>query len=181
MRFTPVRTSHEYSKPDTPWRKPGSRLLFEKGGWAVTEFGLEPLTYVEELGENYKISGCELLEMHDHRYKWPVLVAEEPWSDFNAFEEMFRKAIQVHCVPLLQRIQDNTTELRREMQSESAALHRRWSREFEIVKKNVRMIRSTFHGAEGEITVLREDVDRVRARLANLEAQVEDLEGRYRD
>ena len=84
-------------------------------------------------------------------------------------------------MPLLQRIQDNITELRREMQSESAALHRRLSREFEIVKKNVRIIRSTFHGAEGEITVLREDVDRVRARLANLEAQVEDLEGRYRD
>jgi hypothetical protein len=34
---------------------------------------------------------------------------------FNAFEEMLRKAIQVHCVPLLQRIRDDITELRREI------------------------------------------------------------------
>jgi hypothetical protein len=89
MRFTPVRTSHEYSKPDTPWRKPDSRLLFEKGGWAVTEFGLEPLTHVQELWENYKIPGCELLA--------PALPAEKPWPDFDGFEDMFRKAIQVHA------------------------------------------------------------------------------------
>jgi hypothetical protein len=159
------------STPDTPWnQKSGSKLLFEKGRWAVTDFGLEPLTHVQELWENYKIPGCELLA--------PALPAEMPWPDFNGFEEMFRKAIQVHCVPLLQGIENDITELRRQMQSESAALHRRLSREFEIIKKNVRMIGSIFHDTEGEITVLHEDVDRVRARLANLEARVEEVERR---
>jgi hypothetical protein len=165
------------STPDTPRnQKPGSKLLFEKGGWAVTEFGLEPLTHVEELWENYKIPGRALLAMPR-----PPLLAEKPWPDLNGFEEMFRKAIQVHCVPLLQGIEDYITEMRRQLQSESAALNRRLSREFEIIKKNVRTIRSAFHDAEGGITVLREDVNRVQRRLARLEARVEELEGRLGD
>jgi hypothetical protein len=90
-----------YATPDTPWnQKPGSKLLFVKYDWAVTDFGLELLSDSQELWERYRIPGHELLEMHGLRYKWPVRVAKEPWANFDAFEEMFRKAIQVHYVKL---------------------------------------------------------------------------------
>jgi hypothetical protein len=87
-------------------------------------------------------------------------------------------------LPILQRIQEDLAELRRETRREFAALDRRLSREFEIVKQDVRMIRATFHDigetrvTKGEITVLHEDVNRVQSRLTDLETRVEELAGR---
>jgi len=88
------------STPDVPWNryKPDSRLLFEQGQWVVTDFGLELLSSVQKDHERYKIPGYELLDMHDlgRVYRWPVQVANEDWIDFDAFEGMFRKALEVH-------------------------------------------------------------------------------------
>jgi hypothetical protein len=63
MQILPSRTSHAYSRPDTPYQKPGSKLLFEKGGWAVTDFGLELLSDSPELNDIYNIPAYALL--HD--------------------------------------------------------------------------------------------------------------------
>jgi hypothetical protein len=47
--------------------------------------------------ERYEIQADQLLEMHDRGqvYKWPILVANEPWADFDDFEVAFRKAIEI--------------------------------------------------------------------------------------
>ena len=67
------------------------------------------------------------------------------------------------------------------------AIDRKFTREFEIVKQDIRMIRSTIHDmgetrvTEGEIAVLHEDFGRVETRLSNLEMRVEQLEGHRTD
>jgi len=79
-------------------------------------------------------------------------------------------------LPILQSIQANL-----------AALDRKLSRDLDIVKQDVRMIRSTIHDmgktrvSEGEIVVLHEDVNRVQARLSDLETRVEELEGQQHE
>jgi hypothetical protein len=88
------------SIPDTPWHqyKPGSQILKDYSQWAVTSFGLEVISSVQEQWEAYRIAAGSLLEMnHAHRvYLWPWRAAFESWVDFDAFEEAFRKAVEVH-------------------------------------------------------------------------------------
>src|SRR6516225_10475962 len=47
--------------------------------------------------ERYEIRADRLLEMHDRGrvYMWPILVANEPWAEFDDFEAAFRKAIEI--------------------------------------------------------------------------------------
>ncbi len=79
-------------------------------------------------------------------------------------------------LPILQKIQEKL-----------AALDRKFSRDFDILKQDVRMIRAAVHDmgetrvTEGEITVLHEDVNRVQQRLQDLELRVEELEGHRPD
>lgn len=79
-------------------------------------------------------------------------------------------------LPILQKIQEKL-----------AALDRKFSRDFDILKQDVRMIMAAVHDmgetrvTEGEITVLHEDVNRVQQRLQDLELRVEELEGHRPD
>jgi ubiquinone biosynthesis protein UbiJ len=100
-------------------------------------------------------------------------------------------------LPFLQRIQEDLAAVKRQgetnartlddMRINLAVVDRSLTREFEIVKQDVRMIRSTIEDmgetrvTEGEVAVLHEDVNRVQARLANLETRMEELEGRRTD
>jgi hypothetical protein len=96
-----------YSRPDTPWnQKPGSKFICGKGRWAVTDFGLELLSDFPERNDIYKISGYELLnewvatDGSGRFYKWPLMLAMEPWIDidvFEAFEHCFYLAMPIHC------------------------------------------------------------------------------------
>jgi hypothetical protein len=94
-----------YSIPDEPWNKlkPGSLWQWDNGAvnvqWVVTSFGLEPLySNKPERYEFYKISADSLLQMHNRGgvYMWPVDVAAQPWVEFDAFEEAFKKALEKH-------------------------------------------------------------------------------------
>jgi predicted nucleic acid-binding Zn-ribbon protein len=100
-------------------------------------------------------------------------------------------------MPILQKIQEDLAAVRRQGESNARALDdlrinlavvdRSLTREFEIVKQDVRMIRSTIEDmgetrvSEGEVTVLHEDVSRVQRRLADLETRVEGLESHRSD
>jgi len=94
-----------YSKPDVPWnKKAGSKLLFDYGQWVVTDFGLEPLASVRdryETREGFRIPAGQLLIMHVRGpvYAWPIQLANEPWVDFDAFEQAFRKAVEFYFPP----------------------------------------------------------------------------------
>jgi hypothetical protein len=92
-----------YSIPDVPWNKlhaPGARCLWDNGRWAVTEFGLEPLYSKEpERYEAYVIPAAHLLDTRGFValvYFWPAQVAAQAWLDFDAFEEAFIKALEIH-------------------------------------------------------------------------------------
>jgi hypothetical protein len=95
------------SIPDVPWNKyrstlePPNRLLFDNGQWAITAFGLELLSDMQERYDRYRIPACNLLNMYARApvYAWPVIVAKEPWVVFDAFEEAFRKALEYHFCP----------------------------------------------------------------------------------
>jgi hypothetical protein len=81
------------SRPDQPWGEywrtlDAPRILFSKGQWHITSVGLELLSDLRERYERYDIRAERLLEMHDQGrvYMWPILVAKEPWADFDDFE-----------------------------------------------------------------------------------------------
>ena len=90
-----------YSIPDVPWNKShGARCHWDNGSWAVTEFGLEPLYSKDgERHEAYVISAAHLLDMRIFApvYFWPTEVAAQAWLDLDAFEEAFKKALEIHC------------------------------------------------------------------------------------
>jgi hypothetical protein len=100
----PYANETTYSIPDVPWNKlnvTGPRCLWDNGQWAVTEIGLEPLYSNPNQSERYKryvISARGLLKMHEGGpvYFWPVHVAAQLWLAFDAFEEAFRKALEIH-------------------------------------------------------------------------------------
>ena len=90
------------SKPDVRWSEyyrtlDAPRILFKKGQWRVTSVGLELLSDLRERYERYEIPADRLLEMHDRGrvYMWPILVANEPWAEFDDFEAAFREAIEI--------------------------------------------------------------------------------------
>jgi hypothetical protein len=92
-----------YSIPDVPWNKlhaPGPRCVWDNGRWAVTEFGLEPLYSKEpERYEAYVIPAAHLLDTRGFGaplYFWPVQVAAQAWLDLDAFEEAFKKSLEIH-------------------------------------------------------------------------------------
>lgn len=90
------------STPDVRWgeywrRLDAPRILFGKGQWRVTNVGLEVLSDSRERYERYEIQADRLLDMHERGpvYRWPILVANEPWADFDDFETAFREAIEI--------------------------------------------------------------------------------------
>jgi hypothetical protein len=93
------------SIPDAPWNEYGRTpniVRHDFGQWAVTDFGLELFTDLEEYNEAYRIAADQLLhEFRDHPlYWWPVKVATETWVDFDVFEAAFRKALKSHFPPV---------------------------------------------------------------------------------
>jgi hypothetical protein len=90
-----------YSIPDVPWNKPcGTRCLWDNGSWAVREFGLEPLYSKDgDRYEAYVISAAHLLDMRSFApvYFWPTDVATQARLDLDAFEDAFKKALEIHC------------------------------------------------------------------------------------
>jgi hypothetical protein len=102
----PNPTDITYSIPDVPWNRyrrtlEPNQLLFDNGQWAVTVFGLEFLSHLQERYERYAIPADDLLIRYNRLpvYMWPVKVANESWIEFDAFEEAFRKAVEVHFPP----------------------------------------------------------------------------------
>jgi len=92
------------SIPDKPWNrhKAASQVIQWKGEWALTDFGLELHSESPERNGFYKIAAYELLTKDGSGpfYKWPLLVAQEPWVDIEAFatfEDCFYLAMPVHC------------------------------------------------------------------------------------
>jgi hypothetical protein len=59
---------------------------------------LELLSDLRKRYERYEIPADRLLEMHARGrvYRWPILVANEPWADFDDFKVVFREAIEIH-------------------------------------------------------------------------------------
>jgi hypothetical protein len=88
------------SVPDEPWgrfwqKENAPRILFSSGQWRVTSFGLELVSDFRERYERYEIPADQLLDMHGQVYRWPILVATEPWANLADFEVAFREAIKI--------------------------------------------------------------------------------------
>lgn len=67
--------------------------LFENQQWAVTNEGINSrkpgAPYL------YEIEASGLLNTTDNFYAWPLQIAEKNWADVGAFEQAFRKAVEL--------------------------------------------------------------------------------------
>lgn len=74
-----------------------SKLLYKNRQWAVTDYGVESL----KSAPYYHFAKSRLLESTDfgsgEMYDWPIHMAEKTWVDFDAFVEVFLKAIEIHA------------------------------------------------------------------------------------
>lgn len=71
--------------------------LFKNAQWVATDWGMETV----ESAAHYEIEAERLTEtttrMDKVFYDWPVHMQEKTWINFGAFEEAFRKALQLHA------------------------------------------------------------------------------------
>jgi hypothetical protein len=73
-------------------------MIFKNDQWAVTDWGLEAL--LPGAPSDCLIPASRLLEMggigNNKLYDWPLHLAEKTWTDIEAFNEAFVKALELH-------------------------------------------------------------------------------------
>ena len=73
-------------------------VLFQNNQWTVTDWGLQSIK--PGAPYEYNIAAGRLLETGNDgtpTYDWPLQMGEKTWIDMQAFEEAFRKALDLHA------------------------------------------------------------------------------------